>query len=217
MKKLLVKKSNDFLSFHRFDRDLRFQEALAPAQFFPSPRRCHNHLRIQAALTVSATVKPVTVSYVTGSFTWRNFSNALFLLFFLSSFPPFFSLPRYFFPPSFSPFSLFLFSFLFFSSLFFLLSSISLCSLICSASQHPSRFLESESAESKRKNRHRSKLSRDLRKARNLQLDTDLIFPIGDRNSNWSGRNYPLDEFSISWIISSQGWSIERLIFFFQT
>lgn len=51
---------------------------------FSPLRRRYNHLRIHTRLNVSATVKPVTVSYVTGSFAWRNFSDALFLLLFFS-------------------------------------------------------------------------------------------------------------------------------------
>ena len=73
----------------QFDRDRRFPGGLSSLQrrsfFFPPLRRGHNHLRIHASLNASATVKPVTVSYVTGSFTWRNFSDALFLSFFLFS------------------------------------------------------------------------------------------------------------------------------------
>lgn len=51
---------------------------------FSPLRRRYNHLRIHTRLNVSATVKPVTASYVTGSFAWRNFSDALFLLLFFS-------------------------------------------------------------------------------------------------------------------------------------
>lgn len=129
---------------------------------FSPLRRRYNHLRIHTRLNVSATVKPVTVSYVTGSFAWRNFSDALFLLlFFLPlSLPP--STPS------------FILSFL---SDFFSARSISPRALSLFVPPGSASFSGKRSARSCGKNARRSELSRDtlLHKRRTSHRTSEFV------------------------------------------